>query len=59
MYIDLQNVTGSRLKQPDVLMSTGEIDNPSAPLAEQRYKMKYLKQESGTLIPTLGIMVEF
>lgn len=59
VYIDLQNVTGSRLKQPDVLMSTGEIDNPSAPLAEQRYKMKYLKQESGTLIPTLGIMVEF
>ena len=59
VYIDLQNVTGSRLKQPDVLMSTGEIDNPSAPLAEQRYKMKYLKQESGTLIPTLGITVEF
>lgn len=59
VYIDLQNVMASKLKQPDVLMSTGEIENPSAPLAEQKYKMKYLKQESGTLIPTLGITVEF
>lgn len=59
LYIDLQNVTGSKLKQPDVLMSTGEIENPSALPAEQRYKMKYLKQESGTLIPTLGITAEF
>lgn len=58
-YIDLQNVTSSKLKQPDVLMSTGVIENPSAPPAEQRYKMKYIKQESGTLVPTIGITVEF
>ncbi len=59
IYLDLQNVTGSKLKQPDVIMSTGVIENPSAPASEQRYKMKYLKQESGTLLPTLGITVEF
>ena len=52
-------VTGNKLKQPDVIMSTGIIENPSAPVAEQRYKMKYLKQESGTILPTLGITVEF
>ena len=40
-------------------MSTGIIENPSAPVAEQRYKMKYLTQESGTILPTLGITVEF
>ena len=59
LYIDLQNVTGSKLRQPDVLMSTGVVENPEAPAAEQRYRMKYIRQESGTLIPTLGITVEF
>ena len=59
LYIDLQNVAGGRLRQPDVLMSTGEIENPSAPASERRYRMKYLEQVSGTLLPTLGLTIEF
>lgn len=59
LYLDLQNITGNKLKQPDVIMSTGIIENPDAPKAEQRYQMKYLKQESGTILPTLGVTVEF
>ena len=59
IYVDLQNVTFSKLRQPDVLMSTGVIENPSAPPSEQRYKMKYIRQASGTLVPTLGVTVEF
>lgn len=58
-YIDLQNVTNSKFKQPDILMSTGVIENPSAPMTEQRYKMKYITQKSGTLMPTLGITFEY
>ena len=58
-YIDLQNIAGCKLKQADVLMSTGVIKNPDAPIAEQRYVMKSLKQESGTLLPTLGITFEY
>ena len=58
-YIDLQNIADSKLKQADVLMSTGVIKNPDAPIAEQRYVMKSLKQESGTLLPTLGITFEY
>ena len=58
-YLDLQNITGSKLKQQDVIMSTGVIENPSAPVGEQRYKMKYLKQESGTILPSIGVTVEF
>ena len=58
-YIDMQNIAGSKLKQADVLMSTGVIKNPDAPIAEQRYVMKSLKQESGTLLPTLGITFEY
>ena len=58
-YIDLQNIAGSKLKQADVLMSTGVIKNPDAPITEQRYVMKSLKKESGTLLPTLGITFEY
>lgn len=59
IYLDIQNITASKLKQPDVLMSTGTIENPSAAPSEQRYVMKYIKQESGTLLPTLGITFEY
>lgn len=58
-YLDIQNITGSKLRRPDALMSTGQIENPSAPLAEQRYVMKSIRQESGTLLPTLGITFEY
>ena len=59
VYLDLQNITGSKLKQPDALMSTGVIENPEAPHSEQRYVMKTVKQESGTILPTIGLTVEF
>lgn len=58
-YLDIQNLTASKLRQPDVLMSTGEIINPDAPTAEQRYVMKSIRQESGTMLPTLGITFEY
>lgn len=58
-YLDIQNITASKLRQPDALMSTGQIENPSAPLGEQRYVMKSIRQESGTLLPTLGITFEY
>lgn len=58
-YLDIQNITASKLRQPDALMSTGQIENPSAPLSEQQYVMKSIRQESGTLLPTLGITFEY
>lgn len=58
-YLDIQNITASKLRRPDALMSTGQIENPSALLAEQRYVMKSIRQESGTLLPTLGITFEY
>ena len=35
------------------------IENPEAPAAAQRYRMKRIKQSSGTLLPTLGITFEY
>lgn len=58
-YLDIQNITASKLCRPDALMSTGQIENPSAPLAEQCYVMKSIRQESGTLLPTLGVTFEY
>ena len=58
LYVDLQNVTVSKLRQQDVFMSTGVVENPEAPLAEQRYKMRRIEQVSGTLLPTIGLTVE-
>ncbi|QUI90056.1 hypothetical protein [Porphyromonas gingivalis] len=43
----------------ELTLSTGIIDNPDAPLAEQRYKMKWLKQSTGVLLPTLGITFQY
>lgn len=59
LYVDLQNITFSKLRQQDALMSTGVVENPTAPESEQRYVMKYIAQSSGTLVPTLGVTVEF
>ena len=58
-YVRIQNVTGSKLKQQDAFLSTGIIENPSAPIAEQRYKLRTVKQETGSIIPSIGITVEF
>lgn len=46
IYLDIQNITASKLRQPDVLMSTGQIENPSAPLSEQRYVMKSINRKA-------------
>lgn len=58
-YIDIQNITGSQLNGPDILTSTGVIDNPTAPADQQRYVMKKIKQTSGSIIPTIGITFEY
>lgn len=56
-YIDLQNILNTKYNNPPVYISTGEsyIDNAG----ENRYKMKYISQQTGTILPTLGITVEF
>ncbi len=58
-YISIQNVTGSKLKQQDAFLSTGIIENPSAPMTEQRYKLRTVKQETESIIPSIGVTVEF
>ena len=58
-YVSLQNVTGSKLREQDAFISTGEVLNRNVPLSEQRYRMRTIKQETGSIIPSFGITVEF
>jgi len=59
IYVDLQNVTFSKIDQPTAYLSTGEVENPGEPVAEQRYILEELALRSGTIVPAIGISVEF
>lgn len=57
-YIDLQNVLNSKYKEQDVYIKTGKILNPEAPHGQQRYELKPVERRTGTLLPSIGIMIE-
>ncbi len=59
VYLDIQNVLNFKYKDDDALMSTGVILNPEAPIEMQRYQMKRVELESGTILPTIGLTFEF
>ncbi|MFZ1750807.1 MAG: TonB-dependent receptor, partial [Saprospiraceae bacterium] len=68
IFLDIQNVTGSAIGR-DVLLLDRPLDenlkpiggpivtNPSAPVDEQRYKVKTINDAAGTLLPTIGIVI--
>jgi len=65
LYADIQNVynyktTGSTFLVQD-LDDQGNpiIENPSDPIELQRYRMKELESVAGTVLPTIGIIIEF
>lgn len=60
VYVDIQNAYGFKSKDPDVLvLQRNENGNPIIdPDNPNRYKLKYLPSESGTILPTLGIIIE-
>ncbi len=69
LYLDLQNLNGNFVSQPTLLLDRpldennspigpAVIINPDAPLNEQRYLLKELDTGSGSVLPTIGIVVE-
>ena len=64
LYIDVQNVYGYSIESQVLVLDrddTGmpQIVNPTAPFNEQRYALKTLTTGTGTILPTLGVVVEF
>ena len=65
VYVDIQNLYNFQSESPPIyvreLDSQGNpiIANPNDPPSEQRYQLEELQTTSGTVLPTIGIMVEF
>ncbi len=61
LYADVQNVYNHKADQPAILIRESDsnklpVTDPSNPL---KYSLKYLDNESGTVLPTIGIIIEF
>ena len=64
LYVDLQNVYNWKAATPPAytnLDSEGNpaILNPQSPYEDQLYELRPLPLESGTILPSIGIIVEF
>jgi hypothetical protein len=70
VFLDIQNVTGNSIGQNVLIldrpldennMPVGDplIKNPGAPLNELRYKLKTINDSTGTVLPTIGLVLSF
>lgn len=61
LYADVQNIYNHQADQPPILLR--ETDAGGIPLTDpldpSRYVLKYVSGTSGTVLPTIGIIVEF
>jgi hypothetical protein len=60
-YIDIQNAYNFQAEQPPLLVPTrdaagGLVVDPTDPT---RYSLRFLENTAGTLLPTVGIIIEF
>ncbi|MEL6635324.1 MAG: TonB-dependent receptor [Bacteroidota bacterium] len=69
VYLDLQNLNANAVSQPTLLLDrpldennrpvgSGVIINPDAPVDQQRYLIKELDTGAGSVLPTIGVVVE-
>lgn len=61
LYLDIENLYNFKSTEPDILfVRTGTdgkpVENPSDPT---RYQTYFIKDESGNVLPTLGIIIDF
>ena len=65
LYVDVQNVYNYKTTSNTFLVRQLDgdgnpiIENPSDPADMQRYRMKELQSAAGTVLPTIGIIIEF
>jgi hypothetical protein len=60
IYADVQNVTNSKMKgQDNYILQTDDLGKPVVdPSDPSRYLLKAVKNESGTVLPTIGLIIE-
>ena len=61
LYVDIQNIYNFKINEPGrYIVQTDSQGNPVVRDDDpNRYVLKPLKSESGTILPTIGVMVEF
>lgn len=70
LYFDVENATASSvntqtlildrpLDQNNTPIGMGEIVNPNDPIELQRYRIKSIADSQGTLVPSIGIRIDF
>jgi len=58
LYLDIQNLYNFKAQQPDVLVQERDANGQPVLKDPLNYQLKYLPSESGTVLPTIGIIVE-
>jgi len=60
-YLDVQNMYNFKSQQPDIVLL--DVDATGKPqytdVQQTLYKLKSIKNDSGTVLPTIGITIEF
>jgi len=65
LYADVQNVLNTKTSSNTFLVQELDtegnpiIENPTDPVELQRYRMKELESVAGTIVPTIGVIIEF
>jgi hypothetical protein len=61
LYLDIQNVYNFKSENPDILnVRTDSAGNPvTDPNDPTRYEVYFIKDTSGTILPTLGVILDF
>ena len=61
LYADVQNIYNFKADQPPLLIreSDGNGIPVTDPLNSLRYSLKYIDNEAGTVLPTIGVIIEF
>jgi hypothetical protein len=61
-YLDIQNVLNFQSQQPDLLVNTQEDGSVVKYVDQQgleRYKLRTIENTAGTILPAIGIMIDF
>ena len=61
VYVDIANVLNFKSEQPDYLVNTqpdGSIVKFTDPQGVERYDLRSISGESGTILPAIGIMID-
>lgn len=62
LYVDIQNLYNFQSEEQDIIVNTqpdGSVMTYTDDLGKQRYKLRNIKSTYGTVLPSVGIMLEF